>query len=110
MIPAVAYLRVSGKSQLDGDGYPRQRLAIGSYAAAAGLEIVREFREKAVAGKTEWDNRPAWMEMMAEMAADGAKTIVIEALHRLARDLMVQEHIIADLRKRGITLISVAEP
>jgi DNA invertase Pin-like site-specific DNA recombinase len=28
----------------------------------------------------------------------------------LARDLLIQEHIIADLRKRGVTLISVAEP
>jgi hypothetical protein len=29
---------------------------------------------------------------------------------RLARDLMVQEHIIQDMQRRGITLISVAEP
>jgi hypothetical protein len=28
----------------------------------------------------------------------------------LARDLMIQEHIIADLQRRGINLISVAEP
>ena len=27
MIPAVGYCRVSGKSQLDGDGFPRQRQA-----------------------------------------------------------------------------------
>ncbi len=108
MIRAFAYLRVSGKSQLDGDGYPRQRLAIESYAAAAGIEIRREFLEKAVAGKTEWAERPAWTEMM--LSLDGITTVVIESLHRLARDLMVQEHIIADLRKRGITLISVAEP
>jgi DNA invertase Pin-like site-specific DNA recombinase len=36
--------------------------------------------------------------------------ILIEKLDRLARDLMVQESIIADLRANGFQLISVAEP
>jgi DNA invertase Pin-like site-specific DNA recombinase len=36
--------------------------------------------------------------------------VVIEKLDRLARDLMVQETIIADLRKNGFELVSVAEP
>src|SRR5215472_12290298 len=34
----------------------------------------------------------------------------VERLDRLARDLMVQEACIADLRKNGFTLVSVAEP
>lgn len=108
MIPAFAYLRVSGKAQIDGDGFPRQREAITSFAASAGIEIIQEFVEKAVPGKTEWADRPAWTDMMLEL--NGCTTIVIESLNRLARDLMVQEHIIADLKHRGITLISVAEP
>ncbi len=41
---------------------------------------------------------------------NGTRTIIIERLDRLARDLMVQEHIIADLRHREITLFSAAEP
>ena len=36
--------------------------------------------------------------------------VIIEKLDRLARDLMVQETIIADLRKHGFELVSVAEP
>jgi DNA invertase Pin-like site-specific DNA recombinase len=36
--------------------------------------------------------------------------VIIEKLDRLARDLMVQETIIADLRKHGFRLVSVAEP
>ena len=108
MIKAFGYLRVSGKAQVDGDGFPRQREAIASFALAAGIEIVREFQENAVTGKTEWDDRPAWMEMM--LSLNGVTTIIIERLDRLARDLMVQEHIIADLKQRKITLISTAEP
>jgi DNA invertase Pin-like site-specific DNA recombinase len=108
MIPAYAYLRVSGKSQLDGDGFERQRVAIEAYTAAAGIEIVREYEERAVTGKAEWEDRPAWMDMM--LSLDGIRTVVIEKLERLARELLVQEHIIADLKKRGITLLSTAEP
>jgi DNA invertase Pin-like site-specific DNA recombinase len=48
--------------------------------------------------------------MLEALASNGTKTVIIERLDRLARDLMVQENIIADLRKRGFDLISVAEP
>lgn len=105
---AFGYLRVSGKSQIDGDGFPRQREAIRRFAAAHGYHIGQWFTERAVTGKTEWAERPAWAEMVAKL--NGTKVIIIEKLDRLARDLMVQEHIIADLRHRGISLISVAEP
>ena len=105
---AFGYLRVSGRGQENGDGFPRQRLAIEQYAAAQGIEIIEWFEERAVPGKTEWENRPAWVRMM--LALNGTSTIIVESLNRLARDLMVQEHIIADTRSRGIALISVAEP
>jgi DNA invertase Pin-like site-specific DNA recombinase len=105
---AFAYLRVSGRSQVDGDGFPRQLAAIQQFAKAHDIRIVRVFQEEAVRGATEWDGRPAWMEMLSAM--NGCRTIIIEKLDRLARDLMVQEHIIADLRKRNIELISVIEP
>ena len=58
MKKAFAYLRVSGKGQLDGDGFDRQRLAIEKYCSDNGMEIVQEFQEKAVPGKTEWEERP----------------------------------------------------
>jgi DNA invertase Pin-like site-specific DNA recombinase len=105
-----AYLRVSGRGQLHGDGFTRQLLAVEKYAAAHGDEIVRVFREKAIPGATDMVDRPAWREMVGEILADGVKTIVIERLDRLARDLMVQEHIVADCQKRGIALLSAAEP
>ncbi len=105
-----AYARVSGHAQIDGDGFPRQREAIHRYAAEHGMRVVQYFEEKAVPGKTEWEQRPAWLAMLQKITHNGVRTILIEKLDRLARDLMVQEHIIADLRRRGITLISVLEP
>ena len=48
--------------------------------------------------------------MFEALAANGTKLVLIDQLNRLARDLMVQETIIGDLRKRGFDLISVTEP
>ena len=110
MTKAFAYLRVSGKGQLDGDGFTRQRAAIKAYAAACGLKIVREFREEGVSGTIETMDRPAWAEMIATLHSNGVRTIVVEKIDRMARDLMVQEAAIADLRKHGFELVSVTEP
>jgi DNA invertase Pin-like site-specific DNA recombinase len=47
---------------------------------------------------------------MTALQGNGVKTIVIEKLDQLARDLMVQKATIADLQKSGFDLISVSEP
>ena len=47
---AHAYLRVSGKGQVDGDGFPRQLKAIREYAAAHDIKIVNVYREEGVSG------------------------------------------------------------
>jgi DNA invertase Pin-like site-specific DNA recombinase len=107
---AFAYLRVSGKSQIDGDGFPRQLKAIREYAAAHDLQIVKVYREEGVSGTKELDNRPALQDLLLALYSNGVRTVIIEKLDRLARDLMVQETIIGDMQKKGITLISVAEP
>lgn len=110
MTKAFGYLRVSGKGQVQGDGFTRQLSAIKQYAAANDIQIVRVFREEGVSGTRETMDRPAWAEMMAVLHSNGVRTIVVEKLDRMARDLMVQEAAIADIRKHGFTLISVAEP
>jgi DNA invertase Pin-like site-specific DNA recombinase len=106
---AFGYLRVSGRAQQDGDGYPRQRAAIEAYAAANGLKIVRWFEER-MTGTADGAARPRWVEMLAAILADGVKTIVIERLDRLARDIMVQEHIVQDVQRLCVDLASTCEP
>ena len=110
MTKAFAYLRVSGKGQVKGDGFTRQRAAIKTYAEAHDLKVVLEFREEGVSGAVETMDRPVWAEMLSVLHSNGVRTIVVEKLDRLARDLMVQEAAIADLRKHGFELISVTEP
>lgn len=110
MTKAFGYLRVSGKGQVDGDGFDRQLLAIKKYAAANDIKIVRIFREEGVSGANDIENRPALTELYAALAANGTKLVLVENLQRLARDLMVQESLIASLQRKGFELISVTEP
>jgi DNA invertase Pin-like site-specific DNA recombinase len=110
MTKSFAYLRVSGKGQEAGDGYTRQLGSINHYAAANDIEVVRIFKERGVSGEKELKDRPAFMEMLAALHANGVKLILIEKLDRLARNLSVQESILAELKKHGFELTSVEEP
>jgi DNA invertase Pin-like site-specific DNA recombinase len=96
--------------QVDGDGFTRQSEAIERYAKANGLEVVQTFREEGVSGTKDLENRPALQELLLAIDSGEVSVVLIERLDRLARDLMVQETILGDLRKRGITVISVTEP
>jgi DNA invertase Pin-like site-specific DNA recombinase len=107
---AFAYLRVSGLSQADGDGFPRQFAACEHFAAKNDLKIVVSYPERGVTGKSELDNRPALRACIDALLANGTRILLIEKLDRLARDLMIQESIVQDLQRKGITLISVSEP
>jgi DNA invertase Pin-like site-specific DNA recombinase len=107
---AFAYMRVSHRTQVDDDGFPRQLAAIRSYAQAHDYTLSHVYREEGVSGTTELENRPALQDLLTALYSNGVHTVIIEKLDRLARDLMVQETIIADFRKKGIELISVAEP
>lgn len=106
MKTAFAYMRVSGSSQIEGDGFQRQHFSIATFAAARGYDSVTYFQEEAVPGKTEMTDRPAFLEMVASALAAGVKTIIVEALDRLAREYRVQEMLLTYLASKGIDLIA----
>jgi DNA invertase Pin-like site-specific DNA recombinase len=110
MIRAFVYLRVSGKGQVDGDGFDRQLIACQTFAEQVDIEIVEVFREEGVSGTKELDDRPALSTLFAALEENGIKTIIVEKLDRLARDLLIQETIVSDMLKKGYTLLSVSEP
>ena len=59
---------------------------------------------------TNWEDRPAFSEMMGVLLNNGVRTVLFERLDRLARDLMVQESVIADFQRKELKLVSVSEP
>src|ERR1700678_3537493 len=108
MKKAFGYLRVSGKGQIEGDGFDRQRDKIKAYATANGIQIVKWYEEEGVSGTI--IDRPALQEMLVAIMSNGVHTFLIEKLDRLARDQMVQEHIVQDCQAKDIEIISVMEP
>lgn len=94
-----AYLRVSGKGQLEGDGFDRQRDAIQKFCDAKGWRVIRWFEERGISGTNEMGDRPALTEMVGLMGPATTDTFVVECADRLARDLMVSELILSDIRK-----------
>ena len=104
---AVSYLRVSGQKQIKGHGFTRQRQVIRRHAKANGLEIVGEYRDEGVSGTKGQEDRPAFQEMLAAMLANGARTILVESLDRLARAYRVQEQLLIYMASKGLALIAV---
>lgn len=101
-----AYLRVSGKGQISGDGFPRQIAAIERYAKAHHIEVVQEFRDGGVSGATEGFDRSGLSDLMVAVKSNGTRIVLIERADRLARDLLVGEVILAEFRKAGVEVIA----
>lgn len=105
---AFGYLRVSGKSQVDGDGFPRQKAAITKWAKANGYHITKWFTEEGVSGTLE--SREALDAMLVALMSNGVDTVIVESLSRLSRDLRVQENLIHQYFTNRYTLVSATEP
>ncbi|MCL4179046.1 MAG: recombinase family protein [Verrucomicrobia bacterium] len=104
--PAFTYLRVSGKGQIDGDGFKRQQDTIARYAKANRIEIIREFRDEGVSGTAEALDRPGLTDLFVAIKANGVRLVLVENATRVARDLMVSEIILAEFRNLDVKVVS----
>ena len=104
-IHALAYLRVSTPGQVDGGGLPRQREAIERYAVREGYELVGEYVDEGVSGTREFDDRPGLASLLAHVATNGVRVVIVESSDRLARDMMVSELILAECRRLEVRVL-----
>ena len=76
---AVAYLRTSSAANVgsDKDSDKRQRQAIEAFAKRASFELVGEFNDAAVSGADHLDARPGFAELLAYIASNGARTVIV---------------------------------
>ncbi len=102
---ALAYLRVSGKGQVGGHGFTRQRQAIQQYARSAKLDLVAEYKD-AKSGTKELADRAGLAALLDHLQSDGVKVVLVERADRLARDLMVSEVLLGQFRDLGVTVIA----
>lgn len=106
---AFSYLRVSGKGQIDGDGFDRQREAIAKRCKANGMTVVHEFIEAGISGTSDLEDRPALSELFTAIVANGVRTVMVERSDRFSRDLMVGEVLLAQFREIGVTVIEAED-
>src|SRR5450830_1565988 len=99
---AIGYLRVSGLGQVDGDGFTRQGQAIAAYARHAGLTIEETYQDKGVSGTKDLGDRPGLAALLDRIASNGVRIVLVESASRIARDLIVSETILGQLRTRGV--------
>lgn len=103
---AAAYLRVSGKAQVLGDGFDRQLSTIQKRAELDEFTIVSVVEEKAISGTKETVDRPALTDLLQSMLqTPDVRTILVERADRIARDLIVSELLLKECRKLGIQII-----
>jgi DNA invertase Pin-like site-specific DNA recombinase len=107
-IQAVSYLRVSSVGQVSGDGFPRQREAIETYAERNGIQLVGEFRDEGVSGTVDHGEREGFKALLERIAGNCVRLVLIERPDRLARDLLVQETLLASLIRLGVRVVDAS--
>lgn len=104
-----AYLRVSTDRQAEeGLGLEVQEQAIRTWAKASGCSIALWTRDEGVSGSNGLDTRLGLgeaLEAVREGAVDG---LVVYRLDRLARDLIIQETLLAEVRRLGGEVFSTS--
>jgi site-specific DNA recombinase len=111
MKKAAGYTRVSTQGQADhGLGLEVQREAIEAYCKKAGLDLQTVYEDAGVSGSNGINDRRGWPALVSDLEIEKFTVVVVMRLDRLARDLMLQENMLANLSWLGGELISIAEP
>lgn len=105
----VGYLRVSTDRQAEeGLGLEVQEEAIRRWAKTHGHRVVVWGRDEGVSGSNGLDTRVGLPDALDAIRANEAEGLVVYRLDRLARDLIVQETLLADLRRMGAQVFSTS--
>ncbi|MHB8513511.1 MAG: recombinase family protein [Actinomycetota bacterium] len=97
-----AYLRVSTDRQAEeGLGLEVQEQAIRKWAREHKHRIVGWHRDEGVSGSNGIDTRKALPEALSSIKNRDAAGLVVYRLDRLARDLIIQETLLAEIRRMG---------
>lgn len=104
----VGYLRVSTEKQEDGLGLAVQEAAVRGWVRAHGHDLVG-FESDTASGKLEAVDRGGLASALRQVREGDADGIVVYRLDRLARDLVVQEQLLAEVRNASGVLFSTSD-
>lgn len=105
----VGYVRVSTSTQVeDGNGLAIQKTAVRAWCKANGHRLITVLCDEGISGAKELEDRPGLADALAMLRDKQAQGIVVPKLDRLARDLIVQETVLAEIRRIGGTAFSTS--
>ena len=103
---AAVYARFSSDNQRE-ESIDAQLHAIRAYCQQQKIEIVAEYIDRAKSATT--SNRPEFMKMISDAAGHAFEFVIVHKLDRFARNRMDSAICRAELKKHGVSLISVIE-
>ncbi len=107
---AVAYIRVSDASQVDGHSLDAQERLFYELCKSRGWEPVGVYREE---GRSAYNNdvskRPVLQQLMVDSADDDFDVVVVHTLDRWARNMKVLMETVTQLSDNDVGLVSIAE-
>ena len=103
---AVIYARYSSHSQQE-QSIEGQLRDCYAYAQREGLQVVGEYIDRAISGKT--DERPDFQRMIADASKKQFQRVIVWKLDRFARNRYDSAHYKAKLKKYGVKVVSATE-
>jgi DNA invertase Pin-like site-specific DNA recombinase len=105
----IGYTRVSTDRQADdGLGLEIQSQAIQAWVETNGHELVSMASDRGISGAKELDDRPGLADAIGALKDKNADGVVVYRLDRLARDLVLQEQLLAEVRRQGGDIFSTS--
>lgn len=106
IVRAVIYARFSSDNQRE-ESIDAQVRAIREHAKKNSIVVVGEYIDKAKSAMT--DNRPEFLKMISDSAKGGFDLVLVHKLDRFARNRQDSIGYRMELKKHGVSLISVLE-
>jgi DNA invertase Pin-like site-specific DNA recombinase len=108
-VKLAGYLRVSTDRQAEeGLGLEVQEQAIRTWARANGHRVSLWARDEGVSGSNGLDRRDGLADALEALKSNLAGALIVYRLDRLARDLVLQEQLLADVRRIGADVFSTS--
>ena len=101
---AALYCRVASPSPEDARSIEIQRDTLRSFAERQGFAEYTEYLDNGYNGNNL--DRPAFMQMEADIQAGKVDTVIVRSIDRIARDMFLCNKWVDSLGKRGVKLIA----
>jgi len=109
-VRAVAYLRVSSASQIDGHSLDAQERLFHELCKNRGWEAIRVYREEGKSAHVEAiARRPLFKQLLDDAAKHEFDLVIVHTLDRWSRNLKITLESLTILGRLNIGLVSISE-